>query len=242
MTTALDLIEAEERRRDELVATVRHVVAQNYAAGGDTGFCVRRSDVHTLVAEALAKPVLGGQLISTVNAIVVGMGAVATSIGNRPVFLALRRLDLDAKAARALSKELRRRWRARKPKYRQRARPVSEDERQKWERRLKDAGLGEVALIPTQGGAGLSSREGRGLAKAGGVHRQRPATQAEIYAGANERATEVLAGLELDVAVMRLRAQGKALRPIAIALGLQKDQVAAILKRLGARHPAEGCE
>jgi hypothetical protein len=37
MTTALDLIEAEERRRDELVATVRHVVAQNYAAGVTPG-------------------------------------------------------------------------------------------------------------------------------------------------------------------------------------------------------------
>jgi hypothetical protein len=90
--------------------------------------------------------------------------------------------------------------------------------------------------IPTRGGAGLASREGRGLAKVGGVHRQRPATQAEIYAGANERATEVLAELEVEVAVMRLRAQGKALRPIAIALGLQKDQVAAIVKRLEQRY------
>lgn len=69
-----------------------------------------------------------------------------------------------------------------------------------------------------------------------GVHRQRTTTQAEIYAGAEERWTSMLGELETEVAVLRLRAQGLALRPIAIKTGLQKDMVAAILKRIEARH------
>jgi hypothetical protein len=243
LTTAVDLIEAEERRRDELVAKVRDVVAQHFAAGGDTGFCVPRGEVHRLVAEALERPVLGGQLIATVNAIVVGMGGVATTIGGRAVFLAVRPLSMDAKTARQYAQRLRRRWWGpKKASYSKRARKIGEAERQKWEALLRAEGLGEVLPLPRRAGGGLASREGRGMAVIDGVHRQRPTTQAEIYAGAEERATSMLAELEKEVAVLRLRAQGLALRPIAIKTGLQKDMVAAILKRIEARHSAPECE
>lgn len=211
------------------------MVLGRYAVGGETAFMVRRSEVHGHVLEALEVPALPGPALSVVNGIVVGMGAIATSIGNRPVFQAMRRLDMDQKAARAWSVEMKRRWCSKKPGYQQRARRITDGERRKWEALLKGEGLAEVTPIHTRGGAGLASREGRDLLKVDGRYRQRAATQAEIYAEANARMTDILGQLELETAVVRLRAQGLALRPIAIRLGLQKDQVAAILERIEGR-------
>lgn len=255
----------QQRQQDQEVERIRAAISAVFVVGGDTKFLTLAGDVHAVVQEALELRLVRPAMLRLVREVVEGMGAVPVGIGGRPCFGAVRRHDVPVPEAKRASTELRKRLTLRASSKAKKGRGLrsrdgehgvggahgaggahhQNSDKAHWDAVLAAEGMpAELPQIPRGGsleavGRGSAARKRSQDAWFGrvsdGVHRQPATVRGEIIAGAHERTADLLAAAELEVKVLRLRAEGLSLRKIGIRLNADKMTISRILKRAAER-------
>ena len=214
---AVAALEEEEARRDAEVTRVRSAVSEVFVVGGEASFLVLAGDVYRAIAGELDEPIVRPALRALVGAVVSGMGAVRIRVGGRPCFAAVRRREIPVAQARLASKALRARL-IRDPRRRTGATGVTGAT-------VLDALLQSEGMPP----------ELEMIRRGKFVQDVTPGVQAEIYSGEHDDVTDLLAEVEEERKLLRLRSEGFSLRAIGIRMGLDKMAVSRVLARIKRR-------
>lgn len=223
MVKALELLRAEEERRDLEIRRIREIVRTIYAVGGDTKLCVRRSEVYAQVAEALGVRVQRPEWLRLVRATVIGMGADVAAAAGVGLFVGMRRHGVPVSRAREQSTELRRSATGRV----RRVRRVM-DVRQDYASRLKEEGM--PPELERLGGGNVEALNPA----------QADTARAEIYDARQSKVEEALLQLDRMRRVLALTAEGMSINEVAAATGMHRSSVDRLLRRARRDIPAGG--
>lgn len=206
-----DAFRREESKRD----AVRRAVVTDFDISGDMRYCVRRADIHASVRRHLELPLLSSSLAREINMVCAHLGGVLIANGNRRLIRGARRKGMPDAIALQQAREMTTRH----------GRPVIKQTRAEY---LKVVGSGNSGNSgnPVETVDYEKLLAGEGMSAEPHSARMVDPLKAEITGARLDKA-------HLVAEVMRLSAEGKSIRDIAGALGVDRNKVHRWLTGVG---------